>query len=302
MIVQPDFPDHWKTRLVVAEVGCETAVCCILRLWGFCQQRKRWVLPDLTPAMLTAICRWGGAPDVFWTAMLGRFIDQTPDGFEVHEWATANVALINSWNNGKRSKGRPPKTHGKPTGSDWANPVETPIGLDRIGSSLREEEEGKPSLPPGGGEGGGNDGEDGQKGPSTDKRRGSGGADEGGGQDGAPSADKRPPLDEIVDLYHELCPTLPKVQKIGDQRRTALRARWADAKKDGEEPLVWFRRLFLTAGQSQKCAGGGWCSFDWLLSPTNSQKVLEGNYNNDRGGTPGQPKKRYYANAQQSSE
>ena len=86
---------------------------------------------------------------------------------------------------------------------------------------------------------------------------------------------------DVVNLFHATCPTLPKVQRLTPERRKHVASR---AKAAEGEPLEWFRRLFEAANASDFLAGRAGtfkASFDWLLSPTNSQKTLEGNYAND---------------------
>jgi hypothetical protein len=68
MIVEPDFPDHWKVQLLVTRLQSEAGVRCLLRLWAYCQARRDDCFP-FTPDVLAAVCRWEGKPSVFWEAM-----------------------------------------------------------------------------------------------------------------------------------------------------------------------------------------------------------------------------------------
>lgn len=87
----------------------------------------------------------------------------------------------------------------------------------------------------------------------------------------------------VVALFHELCPALPRIRTVTPQRKTAIRARWKAVDGRG---LEWFRELFAAAQASDFISGrsGRWpgCNFDWLMSPTNAQKVIEQNYGNER--------------------
>lgn len=89
------------------------------------------------------------------------------------------------------------------------------------------------------------------------------------------------PYAEVVVEYHVLCPCLPKVSKLTDGRKKAIKARWLDA---GENPMEYFRTIFRKARESDFLSGrnGQWtaCCFDWLLNPANGLKVFEGNYVN----------------------
>ena len=93
---------------------------------------------------------------------------------------------------------------------------------------------------------------------------------------------ERVPYQKIVDLYHELCPSLPKVIKLTDARKSAIKSRWQEYDQD----LETFRKLFRMAEESDFLSGrsGAWkgCNFDWLIRPNNMIKVLEGNYNRGR--------------------
>lgn len=87
------------------------------------------------------------------------------------------------------------------------------------------------------------------------------------------------PYAEIVDLYNQSCPSLPRVRELTDQRKRTIKSRW-QAKGD----LSLFETLFAKAEKSDFLSGrdGKWtnCSFDWLLKEANMVKVLEGNYDN----------------------
>ena len=313
MIVRPDFPDHYKTRLLVELTGDGAAPVWVLRLWAHCQNSRTWRFRNLSPAALKAICQANSlTAERFHEIMLQtRFIEIDGDETAVRNWDEFNASLIANWDNGRKG-GRPPKsrnsgevgslgvssagagvsqdvpptdkrpskTQTKPVGCPRGNPQGTDKRReDRIGeeSSLREDEEGKPSLPSGDGSG-----EVGSLGVSS--------AGAGVSQD-VPPTDKRRVLDEIVELFHTLCPTLPKVRKVDGQRLKSVRARWraATGKTDAEK-LEWFRSLFSAAGSSRKIRDGGWCAFDWLMTPRYSQRVLEGNYADGRENTTRKPK------------
>lgn len=84
-------------------------------------------------------------------------------------------------------------------------------------------------------------------------------------------------FDKIVEDYHSLCPALPRVTKLTDQRKSHLRARIKD---HGEEKLL---EVFRIASKSDFLCGRKndfKASIDFLINSTNFLKVLEGNYNN----------------------
>ncbi len=86
------------------------------------------------------------------------------------------------------------------------------------------------------------------------------------------------PYQKIVDLYHEKCPSLPKVQKITDSRKKAIKARWNEYGKS----IDTFKECFEKVEASDFLSGrdGKWsnCCFDWIIKPANFTKIIEGNY------------------------
>lgn len=99
---------------------------------------------------------------------------------------------------------------------------------------------------------------------------------------------------EIINLYHENCPSLPKVTKITDARKKLINARLKDY-TIGE--LV---NAFVIAEGSDFLTGrnGKWggANFDWIMNTNNIVKILEGNYRNKT-----EPKKNEFKNFQQSN-
>lgn len=90
----------------------------------------------------------------------------------------------------------------------------------------------------------------------------------------------------VLDAFHDLCPSLPKVLKLSDSRKKAIKARLNDF---GLEEI---KRAFALTEKSDFLKGAnanGWqAGFDWLMKPANLTKVLEGNYENKhKAGKPG---------------
>lgn len=80
---------------------------------------------------------------------------------------------------------------------------------------------------------------------------------------------------QIVDMYHAICISFPKIRSVTDARKKAIKARL------GKYPIETFKELFEKAEASSFLKGdeGGWkASFDWLIKEANMVKVLEGNY------------------------
>lgn len=99
------------------------------------------------------------------------------------------------------------------------------------------------------------------------------------------------PYQDICALWNSTCVSLPKVQKLNDNRRTKIKCRCDEWGKTREAWLHTaediFKRVqasdFLTGRQSNKTT---WrASFDWLFeNGSNWVKVQEGNYENEKGG------------------
>lgn len=80
---------------------------------------------------------------------------------------------------------------------------------------------------------------------------------------------------QVVDLYHAICKSLPSVRSLSDARKKAIRARLKTYTMDD------FKTVFENAEASSFLKGenGGWkANFDWLIKESNMLKVLEGNY------------------------
>jgi hypothetical protein len=103
------------------------------------------------------------------------------------------------------------------------------------------------------------------------------------------------PTEELLNLYHEECKSLPRVLMLNDTRKKHLVSRWRDVDSEDnlqtkEEGLIIFRQIFqqvhksdFLSGRTQNRNGRVWkASFDWLMMPTNFLKVVEGQYDNGR--------------------
>ena len=96
-----------------------------------------------------------------------------------------------------------------------------------------------------------------------------------------------PPIvfSDILSLWNATCTSLAKVQKITEDRRKKIKARWGEF---GNNPMETLKQIFTKIQASDFCigksGGRGWkASFDWVFE--NSQnwvKVIEGNYDNNK--------------------
>lgn len=129
MIVQPEFLDHWKTRLLVDITGDQSAPLAVIRLWGYCQTSKHSFFPDMTPAQLSSICHWGDRKPACHVALIRcGFVEKLkPKGFAAHEWSDYNAKLLANWENGK--KGGRPRTEEKPNENGQSEKPMGSVGL-----------------------------------------------------------------------------------------------------------------------------------------------------------------------------
>jgi hypothetical protein len=160
MIVEPDFPQHWKTQML--ESMClgylndnpndlKTVLSgsyggmLVVRLWGHCQQRRRWRFEKMTSLVLASVCGWKGDAEWLFQAFLDcKWITLEDEQVVVHEWDVMNTRLVTNWENGKKSGGRPKgdrnpsETQSKPKGGaiDKIDKIDksvppNPLGGDR---------------------------------------------------------------------------------------------------------------------------------------------------------------------------
>lgn len=81
---------------------------------------------------------------------------------------------------------------------------------------------------------------------------------------------------QVVDLYHSICISYPKVISLSEARKRAIRARLKMYSMDD------FRMLFEKAEASSFLKGANnrnWsANFDWMIKDANMAKVIDGNY------------------------
>ena len=86
---------------------------------------------------------------------------------------------------------------------------------------------------------------------------------------------------QIADMYNETCVSFPRLTKLSDSRKKAIRARL------NTHTIEDFRKLFQMAESSSFLKGSNdrnWsATFDWLIKDSNMAKVLDGNYADKKG-------------------
>lgn len=91
--------------------------------------------------------------------------------------------------------------------------------------------------------------------------------------------EKMPTYQTFLDLYHQLCPSLPKVQKLTEGRKKAIKARWT------EYPHInTFKKAFVSCENNAFMKGNndrGWiANFDFIFRASTFTKIVEGYYDN----------------------
>lgn len=88
---------------------------------------------------------------------------------------------------------------------------------------------------------------------------------------------------QIADMYNDTCASFPRLTKLSDSRKKAIRARLNTYSVED------FQRLFDMAEGSRFLKGENsrnWtANFDWLIQDSNMAKVLDGNYADKKGGS-----------------
>jgi hypothetical protein len=88
------------------------------------------------------------------------------------------------------------------------------------------------------------------------------------------------PYLKIMELYNSIS-TLPKIKEMTKARQETIRV-WYKSTPD----ITIFEDYFKKVQASDFLTGrdGKWlkCGFDWIIKPSNRQKVLEGNYDNKK--------------------
>lgn len=124
MIIDPDFLDHWKVRMVADLLCDEMAPIYLMRLWSHCQNRRAdsFELPD--PA-LKAICRFPGEAAALISALeTAGFLASNGNHRTMTGWREKNATLFAAWDNGSLG-GRPRKPPGYQAGNPGDNPTQT---------------------------------------------------------------------------------------------------------------------------------------------------------------------------------
>lgn len=92
---------------------------------------------------------------------------------------------------------------------------------------------------------------------------------------------KRTDYQQIVDMFHSLCPSFSSVKSLSDARKKAIKARL------NAYTVEQIQEAFRKAEASDFLKGKNdrnWtANFDWIIKDANMAKILDGNYDNRSG-------------------
>jgi hypothetical protein len=263
MIVDPDFFDHWRTRMLVDALGGDQmAPLYVMRIWAHCQVRKSTSFGAMPSAGLKALCRFQGDADVLEVALIAAgFVHRNGDAVEAPKWAEHNAKLIANWKNGAGG-GRPKFDDSEPNDNPNQTQHEpTETHAEPIREEKRREELTSISNP-------------------------------NGLEIVASFADAFPPVpvkpdcphQQIIALYHNILPMCPSVRDWTPARAQQLRARWNEDKS--RQNLDYWRRYFeyvktcgfLVGIQPDQKRRPFFADLEWLTKAGNFAKVRERKY------------------------
>lgn len=101
------------------------------------------------------------------------------------------------------------------------------------------------------------------------------------------------PTQDLISLYHEHLPMLPRVEVVNDSRKRSLAARWREVVTDPDirkatdvraAGLDWFAWFFGHCAKSRFLTGKAkdWrADFDFLMTPSKFAKAVEGSYHKE---------------------
>ncbi len=91
------------------------------------------------------------------------------------------------------------------------------------------------------------------------------------------------PYQQIADTYNSICKSYPRLTTVSDTRKKAIRARL-----NSGYTIDDFTKAFEMAEASDFLKGKNdrnWsATFDWMIKDSNMAKILDGNYENKKGG------------------
>ena len=95
-------------------------------------------------------------------------------------------------------------------------------------------------------------------------------------------------IDDILSLYHEICPSLPSAKVVTPQREKAMRELYALLGNDLEAIREYFQKCADTPFLCGKSMNGWKANLDFLLDPSKYENIIAGKYDDDWRETDGE--------------
>lgn len=96
------------------------------------------------------------------------------------------------------------------------------------------------------------------------------------------------PYAAIMDAYNTTCTSLTAIKTMNEKRKQAVKVRFLrEFHGDMGEVRAFFRKVAASDFLCGRNDRNWTANFDWLIKPSNTVKVLEGNYDNRKGAVQG---------------
>ena len=284
--ISTGLPSHPKTKKLVRRLGpgAGWGLVCLF-LW-VASNRSDGDLSGMSTEDIELAADWDGHDGVFVKELCAvRFLDGTEGCYSIHDWAEHNPWAAGAESRSLKAKWNAAKRHHGPAEADRLVPEYAAIR--NASSTDAAEDQQIESVPP----------LESSTAPSpypspyptpTLNTEPTVLVD-------TPAANRPPacPNAEIVDLYHQRLPTLPRVDVLSDGRKRTIAARWKDVLNDPDikksptprdAALEFFDWFFDHASKSRFLTGRvkDWrADLDFLMTPSKFVKVIEGHYHKE---------------------
>ena len=230
------------------EVTQATGMMILIWLWAL-DNAPDGSLKNVRPRSLATAAQWTGDPDAFVEALKNaHFLDIEEDGsLYLHDWHEYGGKLTAKREaERERSRIRRQTTNGQPT--DDQEPTDGQSTDDRTDD--QETTSGK------------------SKSKTKSKSKNLLSSEANASEESETPAADPVPYEAVKTVYHDHCPSYPRIRKLSANRKKAIAARWKEYHGD----LATFIELFDMAEASPFLKGQN----------DNMAKVLEGKYNDTR--------------------
>jgi len=279
--VYASLPSHIKTlqlaEFLDVEVPHAVGHLVCLWLWALDSSDENGVLEGATPLVISRAAQWEHDPQEFVAGLLKtRFLERDGDGYKIRNWSEYGGQLAKTRERDRLRKESLNKSERRSTQFQWnsnGNPIEIPRNSDGISTEIhgklseekrREEKRREEVL-------------------ITSTCEGT----EGASGEAVPPVE-RVPYREIMEAWNSIIGSKgrPAIRGITDQRKVKLKRLWRNQGENGDfSKLETWRQFFeYIAERCSFLMNGSWFGFDWILGPSNFQKILEGNYEDPRDG------------------